>query len=411
VLAELPDDRVVVTALRIQQSDWLRHGDVWRQFCTANPRQALQAIRAAEGDDRWRSEVISPLLEVARETDDAELQAGITDLVADLPTDRVIDVAAAAAWWLWERAKRSAQPVGEGILRAWDHLAQVVYASANSDALQVAGMTVDAAIASPGGTLAIGLGALMNKRAWPADGGFEEPFLTRLDIVAASHSLAGLQGRMILVRDLALLEAIDPGWVSRHLTPRLHWPHAEASPLWRALAGRRIGRPSLFAPLIDDFLEAVRRAGPSENITGLACNLFQVSRWAIDQSSSVSASMLPKVRAALAAALPKVRERTAWVLWVRVAGQKGETVNHAERWRAEVGPVFHHIWPLDAAARDPNTSRNLVFMALESGDAFPDAVEAIRLVVVPYDVVTIAGWLQGQPSKRPRPPIHVRSCG
>ena len=398
VLTELPDDQIVATALRIRQSDWLRHGDVWRQFCKANPQQALQAILAANGDDRWRPEVISPLLEVARETDDAELQAGIGDLLADLSPDRVIDVAAAAAWWVWERAKRSPSSDGDGILRAWDHLARVVYAPADSDALQIAGMTVDAAFASPGGMLAIALGALTSKRAWPTDAGFAEPFLSRLDIVAASQSRAGLQGRIILVRDLAFLEAVDPAWVSRQLTPRLRWTHAEASPLWRALAARHIGRPSLFVPLIDDFLEAMQRADPDENIDGLAWNLFHISRWAIDQPLSISASLLPKVRTALAVAVPKLRERTAWVLRARMLGEKGETFDRAERWGGEVGPVFRHIWPLDATARDPDTSRNLVFMALECGDAFPDAVEAIRLVVVPYEIVTISGWLQGQPS-------------
>ena len=158
VLAELPDDQVVATALRIRQSDWIRHGDVWRQFCKASPRQALHAILAAEGDDRWRPEIISPLLDVARETDDAELQAGIGDLLAVLPPDHVIDVAATAVWWVWERAKRSTQSDDEGILRAWDRLARVVYAPRASEALQIVGMAVDAAIASPGGMLAIALG-------------------------------------------------------------------------------------------------------------------------------------------------------------------------------------------------------------------------------------------------------------
>ena len=287
MLAELPDDQVVATALRIRQSDWIRHGDVWRQFCKASPRQALHAILAAEGDDRWRSEVISPLLDVARETDDAELQGGIGDLLAVLPPDHVIDVAATAVWWVWERAKRSTQSDDEGILRAWDRLARVVYAPRASEALQIVGLAVDAAIASPGGMLAIALGALMSKRSWAADEGFDEPFLSRLDSVVMSDSLAGLQGRMILVRDLAFLETIDPAWVSRQLIPRLHWTHAEAPPLWRGRAGRDTGRPSLFTTLIDDFLEASRRAGPSENIDGLACNLVQVSRWAIDRPASL----------------------------------------------------------------------------------------------------------------------------
>jgi hypothetical protein len=161
--------------------------------------------------------------------------------------------------------------------------------------------------------------------------------------------------------------------------------------------------------LSGDFLEAARRAGASENIAGLAYNLVQLSRWAIDHPSGVSGSLLPQIRAALAAAHPKLRERTARVLWVRMAGENDETFDRAGRWRLEVGRVFDQIWPLDANARDPDTSRNLVMMALECGDAFPDAVEAIRDVVVPYDVVTIGGWLQGQPSHREATAGHPRA--
>ena len=109
-----------------------------------------------------------------------------------------------------------------------------VYAPRDSEALQIAGMTVDAAVPSPGGMLAIALVVLMSKRSWRTDEGFDEPFLSRLDSVATSDSIAGLQGRMILVRDLAFLENADPAWVSRHFLPRLHWPHTEATPLWRA---------------------------------------------------------------------------------------------------------------------------------------------------------------------------------
>lgn len=409
VLAELPNNQVVAEALRLLQADWLGHGDVWRQFCRNSPQQALRAILSADGADRWRPEIISPLLEVARETDDAELQAAIGNLLAKLPSDQLVDVAASGAWWVWERAKRSAQADQAEILRAWDYLTQAVYAPRASEALQIAGMTVDAAIASPGGMLSIALVVLMSKRSWRTDEGFGEPFLSRLDSVATLDLIAGLQGRMILVRDLAFLENSDPTWVSRHFLPRLHWTHAEASPLWRARAGCPIGRPSLFTTLNDDFLEAVRRAGPNENIAGLAYNLVQVSRWAIDQPPSASGSLLPQIRAGLAATSSKLRERTAWVFWVRMAGEKDETFDHAERWRSEVGRVFDHIWPLDANARDPDTSRNLVMMALECGGAFPDAVEAIRDVIVPYDVVTIAGWLQGQPAHREVTAGHPRT--
>jgi hypothetical protein len=48
-------------------------------------------------------------------------------------------------------------------------------------------------------------------------------------------------------------------------------------------------------------------------------------------------------------------------------------------------------------------------MALECGDAFPDAVEAIRDLIVPYEVVTIGGWLQAQPSHQEATAGHPRA--
>lgn len=399
-LAELPNDKVVAEALRLLQVDWLGHGDVWRRFCQSSPRQALEAVRLANGADRWRSEIISPLLDGARETDDADLQASLGDLLATFPSENLVAVAASGAWWVWERAKRSARADDADIFRAWDLLASAVYAPSASEPLQIAGMTVDAAIASPGGMLAIALVVVMSKRPWGTDEGFNEPYLSRLDRVVTSDSIAGLQGRMIFVRDLAFLENTDPAWISRQFLPRLNWPHAEATPLWRARAGCPIGRPSLITALNDDFLEAGRRAGATENVPGLAYNLIQVARWASDHPSIKAAAVLTKVRAALATASPTLRERTAWAFWFWMAGPKEEPFDHAARWRAEVGPVFDRIWPLDATARDPGASRNLVRMALESGDAFPEAVEAIRDVVMPYEVVTISGWLQGEQSHR-----------
>lgn len=66
-----------------------------------------------------------------------------------------------AYWWVRERTKRSARSHDGGILRAWDHLARVVNAPAESEALQIAGMTVD--VLSGSGVLS--LAALITARA------------------------------------------------------------------------------------------------------------------------------------------------------------------------------------------------------------------------------------------------------
>ena len=66
-------------------------------------------------------------------------------------------------------------------------------------------------------------------------------------------------------------------------------------------------------------------------------------------------------------------------------GDKGEEADGAARWREMIGPLFRAVWPLSAAAREPKISRDLMFMALATGDAFPDAVIAVVDVLVPFD--------------------------
>ena len=64
---------------------------------------------------------------------------------------------------------------------------------------------------------------------------------------------------------------------------------------------------------------------------------------------------------------------------------EGEPADKATRWRDVVGPLFADIWPLDARLRSKDTTRNLVLMAQECEGAFPEAVEAILDLIIPYD--------------------------
>jgi hypothetical protein len=68
---------------------------------------------------------------------------------------------------------------------------------------------------------------------------------------------------------------------------------------------------------------------------------------------------------------------------------EGEPADKAARWREVIGPVFRDIWPLDARLRGKGTTTNLVLMALECEAAFPEAVDAILDVLVPYELYQI----------------------
>ena len=111
-----------------------------------------------------------------------------------------------------------------------------------------------------------------------------------------------------------------------------------------------------------------------------------------------------EVRRALTVGAPAVRKNASWNLWRLMSdveneneeGEKGSGAlpDEPTRWRTIVGPIFRAIWPLDARLRSKTATRNLVMMALESGDAFPEAVDAISDVIIPYQLYQISHSLR-----------------
>ena len=51
-------------------------------------------------------------------------------------------------------------------------------------------------------------------------------------------------------------------------------------------------------------------------------------------------------------------------------------------WRETVGPWFKEVWPTRTKDRSPELSRRLAWMVLETDDAFPEAVETIKDVLM-----------------------------
>ena len=75
----------------------------------------------------------------------------------------------------------------------------------------------------------------------------------------------------------------------------------------------------------------------------------------------------------------------------------GVPKDKAERWQKIHGPLFRDIWPLDAGLRSEATTRNIVHMVLECEGAFPDAVETVLDLIVPYHLYSLAHSLRLEP--------------
>jgi hypothetical protein len=105
-----------------------------------------------------------------------------------------------------------------------------------------------------------------------------------------------------------------------------------------------------------------------------------------------------EIKRALSSGPDGLRANAAWQLWRSMGDATEEKPDRTARWRQHVGPLLQEIWPLDAALRSEAISRNLLLMTLECGEAFPEAVDAVIDIVVPYQLYSIAHTLRLEPA-------------
>jgi hypothetical protein len=122
----------------------------------------------------------------------------------------------------------------------------------------------------------------------------------------------------------------------------------------------------------------------------LVSRLLSVGIWHQRAEAPEYSLTSAEIRRALSVGPSSARQNVAWSLWRIMGDAEGEPADKATRWRDVVGPLFRDIWPLDARLRSKSTTRNLVLMAQECEGAFPEAVEAILDVIVPYELYQIA---------------------
>jgi hypothetical protein len=203
------------------------------------------------------------------------------------------------------------------------------------------------------------------------------------------------------VRALSYFDAIDPGWVEEHFVPRLSWDHPEALALWRAYAHGSMPSARLFNRLKPAILAAFDRTELSDNqFEGLGSKLLSVGIWHQRGEAAEYQLTAAEIRRALTVGPPSSRRNVAWNLWRIMGNADEEPQDKAERWRTVIGPLFRDIWPLDARLRTQGTTRNLVLMALECGEAFPEAVEAILDLIAPYQLYAIEHSLRLEQTHR-----------
>lgn len=398
LLAEVEDDRLVQEALRLQQEQHFDEGNLWRVFCNADHERALRGLKHESDVGRWDPGAWRHLLWAAAEKEDVAFQHDVAGLILAMPAPTLLEILHAATSWMARQrgALEQAPEQGEAhFFSAWDCLANLAYEAREGEEEDASygGDVVNEALNRPGGDLASALLDALAATNPANDSGLGDTFGPRFSRLATAENRAGLLGRVYVARNLAFMDAIAPEWTREHLVPRLDWNHTEAGALWRAYAQGRIGKAGLFNALKPAMLQAFEeKRVPEQHLEGIFSKLLNVAirHRRGDGGDYVLSSA--EVKRALAIAPSRVRQNVAWQFWRMMGDEKVR--DKAAYWQSLVKPVLLDVWPLDASARGKGASEKLVFMALECGEAFPDAVDAILDLIVPYQLYGLSHGLR-----------------
>ena len=256
-----------------------------------------------------------------------------------------------------------------------------------------------ASLNSPTGKL-VGLFLEVCPHLEPESGAFEEGSIEK----QMRDTLTTATGRSRLIVQHRLIEWLpyflhaDNRWAQEHLMAPLLRDDADSLSLWRAIArrtrftdvlqvighamadratDRRLGRETrrrLVFSLIVESLHALR-----ENREPAVSNprIQQLIRTLDDEVRASAANAVQKFVKDLSRA-PDDQSRTD-------DAEQERTPSPAELFRTAAAPFLRNVWPQERSLTTPGVSKAFADLPATSGEAFPEAVEAVARFLVPFD--------------------------
>lgn len=353
--------------------------DAWRLFARQHPSKALRTLAHLGDRDRWPHDVWAHALmgfeEVRRHSARRATFSLVQPLLMRAPATLLSDreVAWAIGFWLPGVAEALDAEGEPRFLELWDSLAPLflrldVPITSDTDPLS-------AAINEPPGRLFQALLRTFFARRPPVGGGIPEDLEPRLRLATLERTPAHLVAQVMLARHLTPLFVTDPVWAKTHLVPLFDWTDpGVAAAVWRGFIAGGPVDPAVMKALREPFLLMLR-------FHDKAVHRSQEQVWQLLVSAGL---FVPDVvepanaRELLRGAEPEARRSAAFQLYRMMPDDRDQA---SKLWTESIGPWVAEVWPREIALRDPKTSEALALAAVSSGDAFPQAVEAIAGIV------------------------------
>ena len=352
-------------------------GGGWAGFVKKDFSGALRLLRDAAAQGVWP---IPPWYMILSEWNQNkggkrldEGQKEVAILLSEMPSQALTELADRAARWLENNRLRIGKRLRQKVWRRiWE-------ASLNRDAPSC-DLNLDTAITHAGGILGEVLYHEMAERIPNVSPGQNTGFprLLRLDferLVECEDPSVKL-ARVSMVPMLFALFRIDPDWTQRTFFVRMDPGDQEMFDpyLWEAYFFR--------VSWTSDLLEAFKAS-----LLGVLSELDLISDRVHSNAISVFVHMAIPVGRGID---PEEAKGVLWQLCPRgltyaaIALRdilQGADKKSSTLWRDTVGPWFNKVWPKRTRDRSHELSRRLAWMASETDDAFPEAIETIKDVL------------------------------
>ncbi len=391
-LLALPISEIIPAVRRLSGRDYDRFVEraPLRGLIQHSPRRVLAALRWANRRGDAAAEIWGTLLSFWPAGSSSRLLVVCAGRLTGLDASAISQMRHAVARWFKECGPPLAATHPHVAFALFDHIAGALEQSGEEATRSTLGdvtvggkaqrrsrHTYDHTINGPVGQITDGLRLILIGRKLPGGSGIPADIATRLERLLRMPGEGAAHAASEIALEIRWLYYLDSTWVRAHVLPMLAPAHALAEPAWNGLLhGQDVPQPELFGLLKPHFLEAFTVASQWRWDRDTAHNklvevLLVACYWKRNDRRYVS---LGEARTALKLVDDSARAHAVWYL---------ATNSHEMTWAKFGQRFFAEAWPRELRFRSPAVSRQLAFLAEQSGDDFPKVVAAISRLLVP----------------------------
>ena len=377
------------------------------------PGRAIRALGAAARRGEFPEDLWSSALR--HWPDNAPLRATrlFHGRLRRLPPATIVAMPYPVGHWLKERFPDATSDDRVLAFEVFDHLVESL-STTGSEGLGTAGgegtigasgvqasrPTLTRAINAPIGKAVEGLIQVLDRDDPKQGAGLPEDFKVRFERLLSASGEGVDDAVCVLSSRIVWLNWVDPSWVDAKMIPWFRPDHDRGEPAWNGILWSpwTSFRP-LFGEIKDGFLDLPTRMYEwgwrweteryCEEIVGLA----------LPDGPSLS---FEDARRCLRRIRPEGREHVIWFL-----GRVG--AKNDDGWRKLVIPFIREAWPNERRYRTSGTSKVWLSLLCDTGDAFPDVLDAVwnHLGDVDWRQAMLAGAIESLAQRFPRQTLDL----